>query len=55
LGTIGDGTNLSEYGLDAKVLSIPGHSRDSIGFLATGGDLFYGDLLDNTDFSAALW
>ena len=47
--TIEDGNNLSEYGLDAKVLSIPGHSKGSIGILIADGDLFCGDLLDNTD------
>ena len=43
-----DGSDLSEYGFDAKVLAIPGHSRGSIGILTAGGDLFCGDLLDNT-------
>lgn len=47
--SIEDGTDLSEYGFDAKVISIPGHSRGSIGILTGGGDLFCGDLLDNTD------
>jgi len=55
--TFDDGYDLSEYGFDAKVLSIPGHSRGSIGILTAGGDpsagsgqaLFCGDLLDNTD------
>jgi glyoxylase-like metal-dependent hydrolase (beta-lactamase superfamily II) len=46
---IGDGFNLNEYGLDARVLSIPGHSRGSIAILTAGKDLFCGDLLDNTD------
>ena len=44
-----DGTNLSEYGLDARVLSIPGHSKGSIGILTAVGDLFCGDLLENRD------
>jgi glyoxylase-like metal-dependent hydrolase (beta-lactamase superfamily II) len=35
-----DGDELSEYGLEAKVLSIPGHSKGSIGILTTGADLF---------------
>jgi hydroxyacylglutathione hydrolase len=42
-----DGDSLSGYGLDAKVLSIPGHSSGSIGVLTAGGDLFCGDLLEN--------
>jgi len=46
---IGDGDDLSEHGFDAKVLHIPGHSKGSIGILTSGGDLFCGDLLENTD------
>ena len=44
---IDEGFDLSEYGLDAKVLYLPGHSRGSIGVLTKGGDLFCGDLLWN--------
>lgn len=43
-----DGDDLSGYGLDARVLSLPGHSLGSTGVLTAGGDLFCGDLLDNT-------
>jgi glyoxylase-like metal-dependent hydrolase (beta-lactamase superfamily II) len=43
-----DGQNLSEYGLDARVISIPGHSKGSIGILTSNADLFCGDLLTNT-------
>jgi len=42
-----DGQDLSEYGFDARVVHIPGHSKGSIGILTTGGDLFCGDILDN--------
>ena len=44
-----DGCDLSAYGLEATVISIPGHTRGSIAILTAGGDLFCGDLLDNTD------
>ena len=37
---IEDGYNLSEYGFDAKVLHIPGHSKGSIGIQTAGGDFF---------------
>jgi len=47
--SIEDGYDLSTYGFDAKVLSIPGHSKGSIGILTAGGDLFCGDLLTNID------
>jgi hydroxyacylglutathione hydrolase len=43
-----EGDDLSDYGFDARVLSIPGHSQGSIGILATGGSLFCGDLLENS-------
>ncbi len=43
------GYDLAEYGLAARVLSIPGHSRGSIGILTEAGDLFCGDLLENRD------
>lgn len=46
---IQEGDDISAYGLDARVLHLPGHSRGSIGILTADGDLFCGDLLDNTD------
>jgi glyoxylase-like metal-dependent hydrolase (beta-lactamase superfamily II) len=42
-----DGRDLSSFGLSASVVSIPGHSKGSIGVLTAGGDLFCGDLLRN--------
>lgn len=42
-----DGQDLSEYGFDAKVLHLPGHSKGSIGILTAEGFLFCGDLLMN--------
>jgi hydroxyacylglutathione hydrolase len=43
-----DGSALAEYGLDALVIGIPGHSKGSIGFLTADGTFFCGDLLENT-------
>jgi glyoxylase-like metal-dependent hydrolase (beta-lactamase superfamily II) len=43
-----DGDNLSQFGIKAKVLSIPGHSQGSIGILTNAGDLFCGDLFEST-------
>ena len=37
-----DGQDLSNYGLAAKVLHLPGHSKGSIGILTDDGDLFCG-------------
>ncbi len=42
-----DGQSLAEYGLDARVLHLPGHSKGSIGVLTADGGLFCGDLLMN--------
>ena len=43
----GEGQDLAAYGLDARVLSLPGHSKGSIGILTAAGGLFCGDLLEN--------
>jgi glyoxylase-like metal-dependent hydrolase (beta-lactamase superfamily II) len=40
-----DGDDLSKYGLDARALHIPGHSKGSIAILTADGALFCGDLL----------
>jgi hydroxyacylglutathione hydrolase len=47
--TLEEGDDLSAYGFDAQVLSIPGHSKGSLGILTAGGDLFCGDLLAHED------
>jgi glyoxylase-like metal-dependent hydrolase (beta-lactamase superfamily II) len=47
--TLVEGDDLSAYGFDAQVLSIPGHSQGSIGILTASGDLLCGDLLANED------
>ena len=44
---LGDGDDLSSYGLNARVIHLPGHSSGSIGILTASGDLFCGDLLEN--------
>ena len=44
---IDDGYELSRHGFEAKVLSLPGHSRGSIGILFSDGNLFCGDLFEN--------
>ncbi len=42
-----DGDDLSALGLEALVISVPGHSRGSVAILTTEGDLFCGDLLES--------
>jgi glyoxylase-like metal-dependent hydrolase (beta-lactamase superfamily II) len=46
---VGEGFGLSSYGINAKVVHIPGHSKGSIGVLTEDGNLFCGDLLTNMD------
>jgi hydroxyacylglutathione hydrolase len=45
---LADGDNLAQYGLEATILSLPGHSRGSVGVLTAAGELFCGDLFENT-------
>ena len=40
--------DLAVYGLDARILHLPGHSKGSIGILTADGDLISGDLVENT-------
>ena len=42
-----DGFSLEAFGIDAKVIALPGHTRGSVGLLA-GGELLAGDALMNT-------
>jgi glyoxylase-like metal-dependent hydrolase (beta-lactamase superfamily II) len=42
-----DGDRLPEYGLDATILHVPGHTAGSIAVLTTDGDFFSGDFLEN--------
>lgn len=44
---IKNGDNFLAYNFDAEVISIPGHSKGSVGILTKEGDLFCGDLLEN--------
>lgn len=43
-----DEYDLSQHGLEARVICLPGHSKGSVGILTTSGALFCGDLFENT-------
>ena len=45
---VAEGDELSQYGLNGKVVHIPGHTLGSIGVLTKEGDFFCGDLLTNS-------
>ena len=42
-----DGFSLSAYGLDAKIIHLPGHTKGSIAILTNTGDLIAGDIFAN--------
>lgn len=42
-----DGQGLHEYGFNAKIIHVPGHTKGSIAVLTNQGDLFAGDTLVN--------
>jgi hydroxyacylglutathione hydrolase len=44
---IEDKQDLTPYGLEAKIIHLPGHSKGSIGILTTNNNLICGDLLTN--------
>jgi hydroxyacylglutathione hydrolase len=44
---LSEGTDLSAYGFEGQVLSIPGHSLGSIAIRTAAGEAFCGDLLIN--------
>lgn len=49
-----EGDSLNAYGLEATVISLPGHSKGNIGILTAAGDLFCGDLFGNLN-QPELW
>jgi hydroxyacylglutathione hydrolase len=42
---VDDGLDLAPYGLEARVIHLPGHSAGSLGVLTAAGDLICGDLI----------
>lgn len=42
-----EGDDLSEYGFDAKIIHLPGHTEGSIGILTKDGQLIGGDIFTN--------
>ena len=44
---IDDGFDLSSYGIDAKIIGLPGHTKGSVGVDVEGASLLVGDALDN--------
>jgi hydroxyacylglutathione hydrolase len=44
---LANGQDMGEYGFNAKIIHIPGHTKGSIGILTAEGDLFAGDTFVN--------
>ena len=49
-----DGFDFTEFGLDVRVVHIPGHTMGSVGFLTADDDLFSGDTLMNANIKRML-
>lgn len=45
---VNDGYDLNEYGFDAKIIHIPGHTNGSIGVLTVNREFVAGDVFANT-------
>lgn len=45
--TVDDGYNLKDFGINARIVYLPGYSKGSIGILTENGELFCGDLFIN--------
>ena len=50
-----DGMSLAEYGVDARIIKLPGHTAGSVGVLCATGELFVGDAMQNIPFLSATW
>lgn len=44
-----EGFTLDKYGLNGKIVSLPGHSKGSVGVLTENGHFFCGDILENIE------
>jgi hydroxyacylglutathione hydrolase len=44
---LNEGYDRSQFDVHASVLSLPGHSKGSMGILTNNGDFLCGDLLEN--------
>ena len=50
-----DGMSLAGYGVDGKIVALPGHTAGSVGVLLKTGELFVGDAMQNILSAASTW
>lgn len=50
-----EGMSLTKYGVEAAVVSLPGHTKGSIGILLKDGTLFVGDAMQNVFSPSVTW
>ena len=50
-----DGQDLSEYGVSARVVALPGHTKGSVGVLTGAGGLFVGDAMAHMGFEMPIY
>lgn len=48
-------TSLLKYGIDGKVINLPGHTKGSIGVLLASGEFFVGDAMQNIVSASGTW
>ena len=49
---LADGDTLEQYGIEAAVIGLPGHTKGSIGVIVADSDIFVGDALMNIIYPA---
>lgn len=50
-----NGMTLLGYGVDGKIIALPGHTKGSIGVLLATGELLVGDAMQNIKTPSATW
>lgn len=50
-----DGTSLLPYGVDGRIVALPGHTGGSVGVLLADGELFVGDVMQSILRPAPAW
>ncbi|WP_167957298.1 MBL fold metallo-hydrolase [Anaerosporobacter faecicola] len=52
---IENGMSLSQYGINGKVIALPGHTRGSVGIFLSSGEMFVGDAMQNIISPSETW
>lgn len=50
-----NGMSLTDYGVDGKIIALPGHTKGSVGVLLATGEFLVGDAMQNIKTPSATW